>query len=138
MLYLAFVFSVLTWAVVDCTVTQVHLSLTGNIATMGLDYVSDVAEATVVQYQDENSVVFDTYTSYIFRENIGYLHTASLSSLVPATHYNYRIGDGSDDGVWTEWFQFVTGPYVHTARDFSRKGDTNDATVGAWTIVFLL
>lgn len=125
-------------------VAQVHLSLTGDLTSMGLDYVSSLDSYSAIEYtaQDPSSSTWTApgtapghsataslaRSTSIYYENIGFLHTAVLDNLLPKTVYAYRIGDANSDSWSDQWFHFTTGPYERS--EFYRKGESIESVSG--------
>lgn len=77
----------------EVNVSQIHLSLSGDAAIMGLDYVSDAdSSSSFVQFKmntddGEEDAGLVTSSQFSYFENIGYLHRAQLSPLEPSAQY---------------------------------------------------
>lgn len=57
-------------------------------------------------------------------------HTVHFEKLKPATHYNYRVGDGTH---WTEWFQFTTAQDHPAPFSFLYFGDAQNDIRSLWS-----
>lgn len=122
-------------------ITQIHLSLSNNINTMGIDYVvtDDVDRETYVQYKlSDSDDVMVIKSNYSYLDNIGYLHNCKFDDLKLKSKYEYRIAINEEDfndesGANTSaWYTFYTGPYVHEM--YHRKKDHvefNSKNIGA-------
>ena len=121
-------------------ITQIHLSLSSDHHTMGIDYVitSDLDAPTYIQYQlvdsdsDSNSnEMYQINSKYSYLNNIGYLHNCKFENLKLKSKYNYRIAmnqddfndNGTNDTISNAsiWYMFHTGPYTH--EKYHRKGE---------------
>jgi hypothetical protein len=118
---------------------QLHLALTGQPSEMRVTWKTSGLEVPAanallqVQYyakasgppKDNSSWASSSATSMTFgKEDLcgepaqsvgfmapGYVHTAIMKSLAPATTYEYKVGDAAQD-VWSTTYSFRTGPAV--------------------------
>jgi len=136
---------------------QLHLALTGQPSEMRVTWKTSGLEAPAanallqVQYyakvsgppKDNSSWASSPATSLTFgKEDLcgepaqsvgfmapGYVHTAIMRGLAPATTYEYKVGDATQD-IWSTTYSFRTGPAVapvHEAMAPAAAAATADA-----------
>jgi predicted phosphodiesterase len=119
-------------SVASASVEQIHLSFTENSTAFAIEFVSTSETCEVEYYDVSNSGATSTATTQTeFVDSIGYLHRGVLTSLNPASHYQYRVNEGT--GNSTAWTNFKTMPFSKSggrAAVFADFGLRNDVSMG--------
>jgi len=110
-LILLFLINAVQFDAVDGRPEHIHLSLSSQKSEMNVMwYTENEEEKTIVQYgRHSNSYTNEMVgSSQPLKYGSGYMHHATMTDLVPATTYYYRVGN---DEEWSPEFSF------HTQRD---------------------
>ena len=106
----------------DDTPEQIHIQLTQNPSEMLVMWATPSLTDSVVEYGiNENLDKSNSGAEICYDHNMVF-HTAIMTDLLPATEYNYRVGD-NDDSDWSETFTFSTQDFEKDSLEFIAFGD---------------
>jgi hypothetical protein len=102
---------------------QIHISYTGILGQLSVDYVSSDADGLVAFSLDNKTFTTSNTTSF-FYTNIGNLHQGLLAPLptTPGTPVYYKVGGGAS-GFWSQVFTTTAVPARYPSEKFAVFGD---------------